>query len=198
MTGEPRPDLPGALAALASALQELGCPAMLIGGLAVIARGIPRQTIDIDAVVQGEGLDVETLLRVLGRSGFAPRIPDAIAFAHQRQVLLMRHSPSGVPLDLSLGWLPFERDAMSRATPIDLAGVMLPVATAEDLVVFKAVAWRDRDKGDIERLVVRHGDTFDFARIRTTLTQFYEALDEPERLQEFEALVKRALAARGA
>jgi hypothetical protein len=198
MTVEPRPDLPGALAALATALRVLGCPAMLIGGLAVIARGIPRQTIDIDAVVQGEGLDVETLLQVLEKSGFAPRIPDAVAFAHQRQVLLMRHSPSGVPLDLSLGWLPFERDAMSRATLIDLAGVTLPVATAEDLVVFKAVAWRDRDKGDIERLVVRHGDTFDFARIRATLTQFYEALDEPERLKEFDALVKRALAARGA
>jgi len=197
MTTEPRPDLPGALAALAAAFRALGCPAMLIGGLAVIARGVPRQTIDIGAVVQGEGLDVEALCQVLERAGFVPRVPDALAFARQRQVLLMRHEASGVPLDLSLGWLPFERDAMSRATPIDLAGVTLPVATAEDLVVFRAVAWRDRDKGDIERLVIRHGDSFDFARIRATLAVFYEALEEPERLQEFEALVKRALAARG-
>jgi len=45
---------------------------------------------------------------------------------------------------------------------------------------------------------VRHGDTFDFARMGATLGQFYEALDEPERPKEFEALVKRALAARGA
>jgi len=198
MTGETRPDLPAALAALAATFRALGCPAMLIGGLAVIARGIPRQTIDIDAVVQGEGLDIEALLQVLERSGFTPRVPDAIAFARQRQVLLMRHQASGVPLDLSLGWLPFERDAMSRATPVDLAGVTLPVATAEDLVVFKAVAWRDRDRGDIERLVIRYGDTFNFGRIRETLGGFYEALEEPERLQEFDALVTRALAARGA
>jgi hypothetical protein len=198
MTNQPGPDLPGALAALAIAFRGLGCPAMLIGGLAVIARGVPRQTIDIDAVVQGEGLDVESLCHLLERSGFIPRIPDAMAFARQRQVLLMRHAPSGIPLDLSLGWLPFECDAMARATPVDLAGVTLPVATAEDLVVFKAVAWRDRDKGDIERLVIRHGDTFDFTRMRATLAQFYEALDEPERLQEFETLVKRALASRGA
>jgi hypothetical protein len=34
----------------------------------------------------------------------------------------------------------------------DLAGVRLPVATPEDLVVFKAVAWRDRDRGAVEWL----------------------------------------------
>lgn len=111
-------------------------------------------------------------------------------------MLLLSHEPSGVPLDLILGWLPFERDAMSRATPIDLAGVTLPVATAEDLVVFKAVAWRDRDRGDIERLVVLHGGQIDFARVRATLARFYDALEEPERLPEFEALVKRAMALR--
>ncbi len=44
------PDLRAALAALASALRSIDKPAMLIGGLAVIARGVPRVTIDIDAV----------------------------------------------------------------------------------------------------------------------------------------------------
>ena len=197
MTHRPGPDLPGALEALASAFQALGRPAMLIGGLAVIARGVPRQTIDIDAVVFAEGLDVNWLSGILERSGFKPRIPDAITFARQHQMLLMRHTLSGVPLDISLGWLSFEWEAMSRATPVDLAGVTLPVATAEDLVVFKAVAWRDRDKSDIERLVVRHGDTFDYVRMRGTLARFFDALEQPERLQEFEALVKRALASRG-
>lgn len=47
MTDQPGPDLPGALAALAAAFRDLDRPAMLIGGLAAIARGIPRQTIDI-------------------------------------------------------------------------------------------------------------------------------------------------------
>lgn len=152
MTSQPGPNLPEALAALAGAFRDLRRPAMLIGGLAVIARGIPRQTIDIDAVVQAEAQDIETLVQVFERWGFTARIPDAVAFARQCQVLLLRHEPSGVPLDLSLGWLPFEWEAMSRATPVDLAGVTLPVATAEDLVVFKAIAWRDRDRGDIERL----------------------------------------------
>jgi hypothetical protein len=40
-----------ALADLERALNEIGRPAMIIGGIAVIASGVPRQTIDIDATV---------------------------------------------------------------------------------------------------------------------------------------------------
>jgi hypothetical protein len=40
-----------ALHAVAGALDELGAPAMVIGGIAVVARGVPRTTLDIDATV---------------------------------------------------------------------------------------------------------------------------------------------------
>ncbi len=40
-----------ALEALAKALVELEAPARLIGGVAAIARGVPRGTVDIDAAV---------------------------------------------------------------------------------------------------------------------------------------------------
>jgi hypothetical protein len=50
-----------ALAACARALRRLARPAMIIGGLAVIARGVPRQTVDIDATIWAEGLDVDTI-----------------------------------------------------------------------------------------------------------------------------------------
>ena len=36
---------------------------MIVGGIAVIARGIPRQTVDIDATLWAEGLDVGEVLR---------------------------------------------------------------------------------------------------------------------------------------
>lgn len=193
MSGPATPDLPAALAALAGAFRHVGRPAMIIGGLAVIARGVPRQTIDIDAVIRADGLDIDTLIAAFGAAGFAPRVPDAAEFARQRQVLLLRHGASGVPLDLSLGWLPFEWDAIARATPVDLAGVTLQVATPEDLVVLKAVAWRDRDRGDIERLIVRHADAIDLQRVREVLSRFLEVLGESERLPAFEALVRRAL-----
>ena len=194
MTESPTPAPQAALAALATVFRALGVPAMIIGGVAVIARGVPRMTVDVDAVVQADGLDLEALWRELGRAGFEPRIPNAREFANQRQVLLLVHHASGMALDLSLGWLPFECDALARATPVDLDGVSVPVATAEDLIVFKAIGWRDRDKWDIEELFARHRTSIDLARVRTTVLQLLHALDEPERMAEFDALVRRALA----
>ena len=193
MTQSPAPDIRPALAALSSALAALDRPAMLIGGLAVIARGVPRLTIDIDAVVHAEGLDVDRLWAVLRDSGLEARVADAAEIARERLVLLLRHRASGVTVDLSLGWVQFERDAMARATTVDLDGVRIPVATPEDLVVLKAVAWRGLDRSDITELIVRHHADMDFQRIRTTLAQFFEVLEIPERLAEFDRLVSDAL-----
>jgi len=193
MTQSPAPDIRPALAALSTALAALDRPAMLIGGLAVIARGVPRLTIDIDAVVHAEGLDVDRLWAVLRDSGLEARVADAAQIARERLVLLLRHRASGVTVDLSLGWVQFERDAMARATTVDLDGVRIPVATPEDLVVLKAVAWRGLDRSDITELIVRHHADMDFQRIRTTLAQFFEVLEIPERLAEFDRLVSDAL-----
>jgi len=193
MTPSPAPDLRPALEALSTALAALDSPAMLIGGLAVIARGVPRLTIDIDAVIHAEGLDVDRLWAVLRDSGLEARVSDAAEIARERLVLLLRHLASGVTVDLSLGWMQFERDAMERATTVDLDGVRVPVATPEDLVVLKAVAWRGIDRSDITELIVRHHADMDFQRIRTTLTQFFEVLEMPERLVEFDRLVSDAL-----
>lgn len=183
----------GALGALARAIDELGAPAMIIGGIAVIARGVPRQTVDIDAAVWAEHLDVDRLVRVLEHHAIVARIPDATAFARERQVLLLRHEPTGTPLEVSLAWLPFEREALDRATPVAFGSVVLPVATAEDLIIYKAVAWRDRDRADIERLLVLHGRSINLPRVRALVRQFAQALDEPERGPAFEAIVSRAL-----
>lgn len=182
-----------AIAALAGAFKSLGVPAMVIGGIAVIARGVPRHTVDVDAAVWGERLELSHLFAVLAEHGITARVPDAEVFARQRQVLLLRHDPSGQTLEISLAWLPFEWDALQRATIVDFGGVKIPVATPEDLVVYKAVAWRDRDKSDIERLLVLHGRSMNLERVRAIVKQFSETLEEPERAAEFDTLVARAL-----
>lgn len=181
-----------ALGALGGALDELGAPAMIIGGIAVIAAGVPRQTVDIDATVQGAGLDFERLLVVLARHDIHPRIEDAVAFARSHHVFLLKHGATETPMELTVAWLPFEDEAIGRRQPVDFAGVSVPMATPEDLVIYKAVAWRDRDRTDIERLIVLHGPSLDFDRIRRIVADFAAALGEPERLTEFDALVARA------
>jgi hypothetical protein len=182
-----------ALRDLQAALAAHGRPAMIIGGIAVMARGVPRQTIDIDATIAAEGTDLDELLHTLERHRVLPRVPDALAFARERQVLLLRHEPSGTPLEITLAWLPFELDALARASVVDFRGVPVRVATAEDLVVYKAVAWRERDRSDIERLLVRHHSTINMDAVRRLVRQFADALDEPERIEAFESLLRRSV-----
>jgi len=172
-----------------AALDDLRAPAMIIGGVAVIARGVPRTTLDIDATIWGEGLDIQQAVAVLARHGIAPRVDDAVALARDHQVLLLRHEASGTPIDLTIAWLPFEQHALARATRLDLGVVSVRVALPEDLIVYKAVAWRDEDRRDIERLLRLHRREIDMQRVRGLVAQFAAALDAPERIAEFEAIV---------
>jgi hypothetical protein len=164
---------------------------MLIGGMAVIARGVRRVTEDVDVTIWGDGVETASLLSHLGRHGFTGRIDGAAEFAREHQVLLLRHEATGTPVDLSLSWLPFEREALQRAERLDLQGAELPVATPEDLVIYKVVAWRDVDRADVERLLVRHGGSIDLARVEALVAEFARVLEEPGRVEEFAQLVAR-------
>jgi len=171
----------GALRALAAALRDIDAPSMTIGGVSVIALGVPRFTADIDATVLGGSVDPETMLAVLSKHAIAPRIEGAAAFAKQNQVLLLRHEPSRVPIDIAIAWLEFERAAIARSREIDYAGVLLRIPTAEDLVIYKIAAGRPRDVDDAEKLVTLHRAEIDAARVRAVVHEFSVALEDPSR-----------------
>ncbi len=192
-TEGPRPGPEAALAAVAAALRDSGRPGMVIGGMAAIAHGVPRVTRDIDLAVAGTGTDLAVLLRVFGKHGIVPRIERSIEFAGRSNVLLLRHGPSGIEVDLSLAWLPFEEEAIAAALEVSLAGATVPMVRPEDLVVYKAVAWRPQDRGDVERLLAVHGAEMNVDRLRRLVADIAEALEEPERVEEFEALLERTL-----
>jgi hypothetical protein len=124
-----------------------------IGGLALQRWGEPRFTLDIDLTLLcpygAEPAAVEPLL-----AAFAPRIPDAREFASRNRVLLLR-TAAGVPVDIALGAIPFEERCVARATEFDFGGVRLLTCSAEDLVVLKAFAGRDRDWADIGAIIQR-------------------------------------------
>ena len=180
-----------AVRALRDALDELGAPWVIIGGVAVIARGVPRLTVDVDATLVGAQVSLEQAIDIFGRHDIVARIPSAIGFARDRHVLLLRHDPSGVPLDVSLAWLPFEEHAIHHGDEVDFAGVTIRVARAEDLVIYKVVAGRPQDIDDVEKLLLLYGPTLDLVRVRAVLTEFAEALDDPARLTTLEHLLQR-------
>ena len=178
-----------AMAALERALARTGQPHMLIGGLAVIIRGVPRDTHDIDATIWAPDLDLQDLVQSLADEEIVGRIPDLVQFAQRAQVLLLVHRPSKTPIEVTLAWLPFEKDALDRAERTKLGAVELPVAIAEDLVIYKAVAGRDRDRDDLARLLRLHANQIDLDRVRDLVAQFAEALDEPRRLDDLERII---------
>jgi len=165
---------------------------MIIGGIAVIARGVVRQTDDIDATIWADQAPLPRLLECLAKQGISGRIPDLEAFARDNQVLLLRHDETGTPMEVTLAWLPFEREALDRADILPLGHVKAPVSSAEDLIIYKAIAWRDRDRTDIQRLFRAHHSSLDVERIKRVVGEFAAALDEPERVGELEKLIRRA------
>lgn len=110
---------------------------MLIGGVAIVARGVRRLTDDVDAAVWGEDIEFERLLRHLAKESIKPRIRDAVAFARVTQVLLLRHAPSGIDIDLTLARLPFEKSALDRADKVMIGKARVPIARPGDLIVYK-------------------------------------------------------------
>jgi hypothetical protein len=166
---------------------------MVIGGIAVIAHGVARQTLDVDATILPNRLDTAQILSVLEGCSIRPRIANVLEFARDSQVLLLVHEKTGVTLEVSFAFSSFEHFALERAVEVDFGGVRIPVAVPEDLVIYKALAWRDRDRYDIEQLLTLHREHIDLERVRAFVLEFAQILGEPERISEFDRLLRNVL-----
>lgn len=166
--------------------------ACLIGALAVQRWGEPRATRDVDLTVFTDyGSEEAVTDRLLSR--FAPRRVDTRAFALQYRVLLLRAS-NGVDLDVSLAALPFERECLARATPYSFEPeAALRTCSAEDLIIYKAVAGRPQDLLDIEGVLHRQFGKLALDRIRHWLGVFADIKEDPQMLARFEDLQRRAV-----
>jgi len=150
-----------------------------IGGIAVQRWGEPRLTEDADLTLLTEFGGEEPFVDVL-LGTFASRRPDARDFALRYRVLLLASSKN-VPLDVSLGAMPFERHAIQRATTFEIgSGHSILTCSAEDLVVFKAFAGRDKDWLDIDGIVLRQAGALRQDLIWQELEPLLELKEAPE------------------
>lgn len=152
---------------------------LVIGGIAVSLLGSPRFTADVDLVLLLSVSRLPDLIAVAAELGLAPRIPDAESFARRHRVLLLQHSASQVNVDISLGLLPFEEEAVARGTLFAVGGLELRLPTVEDLIILKAVAHRPKDLLDIQALV-QTNPKLDLKRIESWVREFGEALESPQ------------------
>ncbi len=168
-----------------------------IGGIAVQRWGNPRFTADVDlTLLTGYGSEERFVEEVLEH--LDPRRPDARPFAIRNRVLLAR-TRHGVDVDIALGALPFEERSVERASTWSLAdGSELLTCSAEDLIVHKVFAGRDRDWDDVRGVLARKHGTIDWTVVRSELPPLLELKETPEampRLEQIAAEVSRRLTA---
>lgn len=136
----------------------------LIGGLVLQRWGEPRLTKDVDlTVLTGFGGEEQVVDLLMAR--YPARRPDAREFALLNRVLLIQ-SFDGIGIDVALGALDFEERVMERASDFDfLPDCRMRTCSAEDFVVMKAFANRDRDWLDVETVLIRQEDRLDWKQI---------------------------------
>jgi len=187
---EPLSPLLKALSNLVTWLQRDHVPGVIIGGVAASILGRPRMTRDIDALVLLEEEYWDKFLTDGAKFGFIPRLADCLNFAKKSRVLLIRHKPSGIDVDITFGALAFEKEAIARAVWLDLKKVRLPLPAPEDLIVMKAIAHRPRDLADIESLMDVH-PKLNLRRVRRWVKEFSRAIEMPEILNDLENILEK-------
>ena len=161
----------------------------LIGGLAILRWGKPRTTLDVDGTLLTMFVDDEFYVDGL-LARFTSRIPDAKAFALQHRVMLLTAS-NGIALDISLGGLPFEQQLVERSSLFEYEkNYILRTCSAEDLIVLKAFAARDKDWADVHSVLVRQKECLDTNYICENLTPLCELKGSPEIMVKLEQLLK--------
>ncbi|CAG0943771.1 hypothetical protein ANRL1_01467 [Anaerolineae bacterium] len=162
-------------------------PYAIIGGFAVQQWGVPRFTADVDAEMLApltEGS--ENFVRLI-LSEFSSRDNvDPFTRAKRDRVVLISAS-NGRGIDISFGVPEYQDELLARAVDYKLArGKVVRVCSAEDLIIHKCVAGRDKDLRDVEGVIARQGELLDVAYIRKWLKLFDEQLPEPHAVADFE------------
>lgn len=162
----------------------------IIGAVAVQRWGQPRLTQDVDlCLLTGFGNEEKVVDRLLEQ--FAGRLPDAREFALHNRVLLCR-ATNGVAVDISLAALPIEERIITRASLFAYAPrVKLVTTSAEDLIVLKAFADRDKDWHDIRGVIARQGDQLNWKLIHRELEELCDLKDDPSPMEKLESLRRR-------
>lgn len=84
---------------------------------------------------------------------------------------------------------PYEHAAVGRASAYEFyPGCVLRTASAEDLIVTKAFADRDRDWSDIKLIIVRQRKQLDWDQILRDLIPLCELKEAPEIIERLKRL----------
>lgn len=178
-----------AIEAIQRLLEKFNNRGVVIGGIAVGLLGRPRFTEDVDAMFLLSTEDIAKFLEAAKVEDIQPRIPEAEEFARKSRVLLLRHAPSKINIDISLGVLPFEEEMVERGSIQSTNTLSVRLPTPEDLIIMKTVAHRPKDLEDIRTIIDKHPQ-LDVDRIRKWTKSFADILEMPALWTDIEGMFK--------
>jgi hypothetical protein len=155
-----------------------------IGGLAVLRWGEPRLTRDVDLTILADYGEEDGVVDGLLHH-FTGRLEDAGEFARRYRVVLL-FADNGIPIDVALGAVPFERRTVARSSHYRLAGRLLQICGAEDLIIHKVFAGRDHDWVDVRGVLARQSE-LDVALVLEEVEPLLaakQALEDLDRLRQ--------------
>ncbi len=171
-----------------SFLQQHQMPYAVIGGIAVSLRGEPRVTADVDLVIAADIGGAVQLLDALEQTSFEPLCPGVREVVERAYILPLRHSLSGVRVDIAIGMSGFERQVIVRATPVDFGDFSAAIATAEDLLIMKVLAGRPQDIQDARGIIAAQIDSLNWEYCLQLAADLGQVVD-----QDLVAVINRLL-----
>ena len=175
-----------ALRAAITFLQQHKYRYAVIGGISLSQWGYSRYTLDVDIKVLVPNPEYATARAVI-RAAF----PEPARAHIPQNPLIVSVTIRGVIVDFLLTLPGYEEQIIERAVTRDLGGWSIQVCSAEDLIIQKAVAGRARDWLDVEELLIAQHGRLDEAYIEGWLSQFAEALEQPEIPSTYHAICEK-------
>lgn len=147
------------------ALNAAGVRYLVVGGVAVVAHGHARVTMDLDIVIKLEYENIMRAMEALGGIGYQPFLPvSAKQFAdptirqdwttNRHMIVFQLWKPKGPQFRLDVFTTePFDfEDAWKRRLEGNIGGVTIPIVPLAELLTMKKEAGRPKDIEDIRVL----------------------------------------------
>ena len=123
---------------LRAALESVGIPYFVTGSFASSAHGVPRSTNDIDVVIAPSDDQLRALLDQFPESEFAASSEAAFeAMRHRTQFNIIDYATLWKVDFIFRQQTPFDASRFARCEIVEIAGVRLQTASAEDILLTK-------------------------------------------------------------
>lgn len=157
------PTVPEAFRKAVLLLEKERIPFVVVGGIAAGIQGEPRYTMDADFMVLLKTESIHRLAREAKNEGFDVEPDQAESQWAFRGYVRLWLGPPGAQtaVDLMNCSNDFLREVAFRAQQTLFCRLRIPIASPEDMILFKLAAWREKDIPDARAILNRHRDRLD-------------------------------------